>query len=228
MPEDKAYINHPGNRNVDEHHEPAPRRAASRRNTTLHSSNISIYLPLEALNMSSTGVRTSGAGSRDSHRQATPVIPATPAPGSMRAILLKNCTTRLFVHPLEWTADHIEALDVDLVTSAGKEEERITDETKRQVDERIHLLEAILDLEHTWASSRDAQIREIFPYIADAANITQQDISESILYFEYDKFSVARLPPVILACYQSTTNPIWAYTDRMWTSAARRKRYYAR
>jgi hypothetical protein len=144
----------------------------------------------------------------------------------MRAILLKNCTTRLFVHPLEWTADHIEALDVDLVTSASTGE-RITDDIKRQVDESTQLLGAVWDLEHAQAISRDQQTRQLVKSTADAAKIQQQDVTESILFLEYDKRPVAQLPPLILACHQTTKTPIWAYTDRMWTSAARRERFTA-
>lgn len=49
---------------------------------------------------------------------------------------------------------------------------------------------------------------------------------ESALFLEYDKRLVARLPPLILAWHQPTCGeysrtPIWAYTDHMWTSAAR-------
>lgn len=145
-----------------------------------------------------------------------------PAPGSIRNILLKNSTTRLFVHPLEWTADHIEALEVDLVTSASIGE-RISDETKRQVEESTQLLGAVLDLEHTQAVSRDQQTRQLVKSAADAAEI-QQDVAQTILFLEYHKRPVAQLPPLILACHQTTKAPIWAYTDRMWTSAARRDR----
>jgi hypothetical protein len=146
-------------------------------------------------------------------------------------MLLKNCNTRLFVHPLEWTADHLEALDVDLVISASTGE-LVADEIKRQVDESTPLLGAVWDLEHAKAISRDQQTRQLVKSTAHAAKL-QHDVIESTLFFEYNKRPVAQLPPLILASRQPTQEeysgtPIWAYTDHMWTSAARRERYTAR
>ncbi|KAL5328618.1 hypothetical protein ACEPPN_002120 [Leptodophora sp. 'Broadleaf-Isolate-01'] len=132
----------------------------------------------------------------------------TPAPGSMRAILLKN------------------TLDIDLVTSASTGE-RITDDIKRQIDENTQLLGVVWDVEHAQAISRDQQTRQLVKSTADAAKIQQQDVIERILYFEYAKRPVARLPPLILARHQTTKVPIWAYIDRTWTSAARRERFTA-
>lgn len=40
--------------------------------------------------------------------------PLVPAKGSFRAILLENSSTRLYVHPLEWTASHLEYLSYHL------------------------------------------------------------------------------------------------------------------
>lgn len=93
--------------------------------------------PPTALNMSNTAPRLPIARSNDHHGSS----PANSSAGSIRAILLKNCTTRLFVHPLERTADHLEALDVDLVIPASTGE-LVVDDIKRQVDESTQLLGA--------------------------------------------------------------------------------------
>ncbi len=146
-----------------------------------------------------------------------------PEPGSIRDILVKNGNTRLFVHPLDWTADHIEALEVNLATSASVGE-RISDETKRQVEESTQFLGAVLDLERTPAISRDQQTRLLVKSAADAAEI-QQDVTQGILFLEYDKRPIAQLPRLILACHQTTETLVWAYTDHEWTSVARRDWY---
>jgi len=146
-------------------------------------------------------------------------------------MLLENCTTRLFVHPLEWTADHLGALDVDIFISASTGE-LVGDELRRQVDESTQLLGAVWDLEHAKAILRDQQTRQLVKSTAYAAKL-QQDVMESTLFLEYNKRPVAQLPPLILASHQPTCEeyswtPIWAYTDHMWTSAARRERFTAR
>ena len=63
---------------------------------------------------------------------------------------------------------------------------------KRQVDENTQLLGAVWDLEHAQAISRDQQTRQLFKSTADAAKI-QKDVTESILFLEYNKRPVAQL-----------------------------------
>jgi hypothetical protein len=148
-----------------------------------------------------------------------------PAPGSFSAILNKSATP-LLVDPLEWTADHIPALDVELVISASTVE-LVVDDIKCQVDESKQLLGAAWDLEHARATSRDRQTRQL---VTQAAELQKLDIMESVLFFRYGTRHIAQLPPLILAWHrpestECSRTPIWAYTDHMWTSAARRKRY---
>lgn len=188
-------------------HKPTTARTHQRR---IEATNIS---------MSNTVPSLSLAGSN--HGRHPP-----PAPGSIRAILLKSCATRLFVHPLEWTADHLHALGVDLVISASLGEP-VVEDVKCQVDESTQVLGAVWNLEHARAISRDEQTRQL---VKRTAELQKLDIVESTLFFEYDNHHIAQLPPLILAWHQSTSveysrTPIWAYTDHMWTSAARRERY---
>ena len=188
-------------------HKPTTARTHQRR---IEATNIS---------MSNTVPSLSLAGSN--HGRHPP-----PAPGSIRAILLKSCATRLFVHPLEWTADHLHALGVDLFISASLGEP-VVEDVKCQVDESTQVLGAVWNLEHARAISRDEQTRQL---VKRTAELQKLDIVESTLFFEYDNHHIAPLPPLILAWHQSTSveysrTPIWAYTDHMWTSAARRERY---
>lgn len=176
--------------------------------------------------MGDTVLEPSVAGSNGYHGRHPP------ASGSIRARLIQNCTTRLFVHPLEWTADHLEVLDVDLTISASTGEP-VVNNIKRQVDEDTQLLGALWDVEHARGTSRDTATRQLVKSTAHATELQQQDVIESTLFLEYDNRHIARLPPLIVAWHQATGGeysmiPIWAYTDHLWTSAARRKRFTTR
>jgi hypothetical protein len=103
----------------------------------------------------------------------------------------------------------------------------VVEDIKCQVDESTQLLGAVWDLEHARAISRDEQTRQP---VKGTAELQKLDIVESTLFLEYENRNIAQLPPLILAWHKSTPveysrTPIWAYTDHMWTSAARRDRY---
>ncbi|ESZ91267.1 hypothetical protein SBOR_8360 [Sclerotinia borealis F-4128] len=159
-----------------------------------------------------------------------------PAPGSLRSILVKNSTTRLFVHPLEWTIDHLNFLNVKVVTSTSIMEPVVEEdklgayESIHQALKRKHLSKIIryLETKISPCSSRDSAMRE---YIKTTAIIQKLHPMEAQMSFAYSRCQYATFPPIILAWHDfpflnnHPGTPIWAYTDQTWINTARRKRY---
>ena len=58
-----------------------------------------------------TSNNTNAAETEGKHVKLAVLLPAK---GSLRAILLENSTTRLYTHPLEWTATHLQNLSCHL------------------------------------------------------------------------------------------------------------------
>ncbi|KAI9728855.1 MAG: hypothetical protein M1834_007112, partial [Cirrosporium novae-zelandiae] len=182
--------------------------------------------------MSTASPVPSRIGSTHHHNRIIPFCAhPPPAPGSLRGILLKNCRTRLYIHPLEWTADHLKALNIDLAPSTNVEE-CIVDDVVSQDEEWTQLLGAVWELEHARAISKDQQTRQLVKSTANAMRLHQQAVFESTLALEYNHHSVARLPLPLVAWHRTSDKekwmtPIWAYVDHKWTSTARREQYNA-
>ncbi|CAD6440094.1 4a608d2f-7831-4d0c-93f5-93d004504c8c [Sclerotinia trifoliorum] len=154
--------------------------------------------------------KLSRAQGSSNHSQRLPPIRPPPAPGSIRAILLENCTTRLFVHPFDWTADHYRALHIELVTSANVEEP-IAEDIKSQIAESRIIEGALWDVNGCDLIKRDKAIRSL---VINMAKV------------------IAKLHDVLVAWPRSRSTsevdsrlPIWAYTHRKCTIAARRNWY---
>ena len=151
-----------------------------------------------------------------------------PEPGSIRAKLLESSATRLFVHPLEWrSANHLDILNVVISASPG---EPVVEDVKCQIDKSTQVLGAVWELKEAPRILRDVQTRQLVQGIAELQKL---NVLQSTLCFEYKNHNITRLPPLILGWHQSISieyprTPIWAYTDHMWTSVARRKRYTSR
>ncbi|CAD6442359.1 bac21deb-73f2-4658-9c8d-4b5b0e101ead [Sclerotinia trifoliorum] len=161
---------------------------------------------------------------KPSHRPRPP-----PAPGSLRAILLKNCTTRLFIHPFEWTADHLRAFGVELVTSASLWEP-VAEDIESQVVGSKTIKKAIKDINSSKLLWRDKATRKL---VIDIAEVQNLQLGWERLHFMYENQDIVKLHDVLIARAQSTSEidsrlPIWAYTDHKSTSATRRKWYDSR
>lgn len=87
------------------------------------------------------------AGANGRYRRRSP-----PVPGSIGPILLENCTIRRSAHPLEWNAEHVKALDVDLVNPTSTENYIAEDIIRRHAEECTQLLGAKWDLDHAKAN----------------------------------------------------------------------------
>jgi hypothetical protein len=94
----------------------------------------------------------------------------SPAPGSLRAVLLKNSTTRLFVHPLELTADHLTALDMDIVSSSTADQ-NVDDECNDKANKSPKLKDALYNLRHIQETWRDQQMRIVVSRPADTLKL---------------------------------------------------------
>jgi hypothetical protein len=94
-----------------------------------------------------------------------------PAPGSLRDIILKNPSTRLYTNPLEWTFDHPRLLDcrVDTIVYGGEdstaENDRIPDGP--QWDAIQGALAEVQDC--TRKQSRDLKMRRLVQQLATEA-----------------------------------------------------------
>ncbi|KAJ8065841.1 hypothetical protein OCU04_004945 [Sclerotinia nivalis] len=171
--------------------------------------------------MSNSEPKLSRAQASSSHNQRPP-----PAPGSLRAILIKNCTTRLFIHPFEWTVDHLHALDVELVPSALLGEP-VAEDIQSQVDESRRIRGDLRDLKGCHIVRRDPAIRHL---VISMGRVQELQLEWKRLHFMYENQAIAKLHYVLIARHRSTSEfdsrlPIWAYTDQDCTHTIRQKWY---
>ncbi|KAJ8071462.1 hypothetical protein OCU04_001782 [Sclerotinia nivalis] len=124
-----------------------------------------------------------------------------PALGSIRAILLENCTTRLFVHPFEWTADHFHTLNVELVISVNLEEP-ITEDIKSQIVENRIVKGALQDINGCHLVRRDNAIRSL---VIGMGKIQNLQLEWKRLHFMYENQIIAKLHHILVAQSQSAS-----------------------
>ncbi|APA09269.1 predicted protein [Sclerotinia sclerotiorum 1980 UF-70] len=170
--------------------------------------------------------KLSRAPGSSSHSQRPPPVRPSPAPGSIRAVLLENCTTRLFVHPFDWTTDHYRALHVELVISASVEEP-VAEDIKSQVAESRIISGALWNVNGCHLVRRDKATRSL---VIGMARVQNLHLEWKRLHFMYENQAIAKLHDVLVAWPRPTSEldsrlPIWAYTDQKCTCDARRSWY---
>ncbi|KAF7853073.1 hypothetical protein EAF04_010812 [Stromatinia cepivora] len=178
--------------------------------------------------MSNSERKLSRAQASSSHSQCPPPARPPPAPGSLRAILIKNCTTRLFIHPFEWTVDHFHALDVELIPSSASLGEPVAEDIKSQVDGSRKVRQELKDLNGCHMVRRDHATRCL---VIAMGGVQGLGMEWKRLDFMYENQAIAKLHHVLIARHHRSTPevdsrlPIWAYTDQDCTHTLRRKWY---
>ncbi|KFY86667.1 hypothetical protein V500_07481 [Pseudogymnoascus sp. VKM F-4518 (FW-2643)] len=155
-----------------------------------------------------------------------------PENGSIRAILVANSTTRLYTHPLEWKASHLENLSFRLHHLPRHLEPRNVAEPIPTFPFRPELqwkdvCGAVADIQTCRRRpERDDQMRNLVAELATAMTGTR--IQNGHLAFEYARRPEAEisLPLIFSNQQQPTSSPVWAYIDE--TDSFRQRRDFHR
>lgn len=166
-----------------------------------------------------------------STHQSNGTVPScgdSPAPGSLRAIIVKNNQTRLYTHPLLWNKVHLEYLNYKL-SEPNVKINNANDAEIQDEESTDSLWFSTLNLHRSIIDKRDKETGRL---VYKAAEATQLDHSlrSSSLPFQFNQFIVAQIRPPLIAWINTAQEkesriPIWAYIDGTWSSGARRERF---
>jgi hypothetical protein len=162
-----------------------------------------------------------------SKRCRVPKIPSVPLwcqphPLSVNGLIRKHCRNRLYVHPLQWTAQHLELMGYRFVRKSNRKlrdhsQHQHRHQNSLQLPSEATILETIYDLRRP--SIRDFKTTIIIEFLA-ACNVIQLDRSH--LPFDVKRQTVATVPTSGIFSHRSNTAS-FAYLDLEYVGSERDK-----
>ncbi|KFY87708.1 hypothetical protein V500_06808 [Pseudogymnoascus sp. VKM F-4518 (FW-2643)] len=147
-----------------------------------------------------------------------------PENGSIRAILLENPSTRLYIHPLAWNASHLENLSLVLHhlpphLEPKNVDEPVPDILSRSIYKWTGFCKEIAGIQ---ACESRSERDQLMGYLVRDLALTV--VLRGYLAFQYARVSVAKisLPLIFENRQQPTSSPVWAYIDQATYSSQRR------
>ncbi|ELR08384.1 hypothetical protein VC83_03526 [Pseudogymnoascus destructans] len=148
----------------------------------------------------------------------------TPEPESLRHLLVTHPSTRLFVRPESWTAEHLAFLDCPPPQAITTPTEAISNRSRRYPPVKDQILHEFDTLDCVRVKSlRDESIRRLFSLLVLTVN--QLRFSSPKLPLLYDSLHVATVSCPLLVCARETSRPMFAFIDNTWISRKRRKEF---
>ncbi|OBT50901.1 hypothetical protein VE04_08347 [Pseudogymnoascus sp. 24MN13] len=152
----------------------------------------------------------------------------TPEPESLHHLLVTHPSTRLFVRPESWTAEHLVFLDCPPPQAITTPTEAISNRSRRYPPVKDQILHEFDTLDCVRVKSlRDESIRRLFSLLVPTGNQLLR-FSSPKLPLLYDSKHVATISCPLLVCAKETSRPMFAFIDNTWISRKRRKEFARR
>lgn len=164
----------------------------------------------------------------------------TPEPESLHHLLVTHPSTRLFVRPESWTAEHLVFLDCPPPQAITTPTEAISNRFRRYPPVKDQILHEFDTLDWVKVKSlRDESIRRLFSLLVPTGNqllrfsrygISYTNVSSKLnmlhspkLPLLYNSKHAATVSCPLLVCAKETSRPMFAFIDNTWISRKRRR-----